>query len=126
MYLLLLPNISNTISSVPMPETAVSRVDNGSELYSGSSLYLTCSIQLQQIEYVDTLITVLSSWDTPSSEHDLSNPNNSYIVDLEINNVHIADSGAYTCKASVHDTNDSIYVVKSQKRTKTVSITISK
>ena len=90
-------------------------MDNGSELYSGSSLYLTCSIQLQQIEYVDTPIPVLSSWDTLSSEHDLSNPNNSYIVDIEINNVQIADSGVYACKATVHDTNDSIYVVVSKK-----------
>ena len=124
-YLLLLPNISYAISSVPMPEITIFGVDNGSELYFGSSLSLICSVQLQQIEYVDTPITIVSSWDTPMSEHDMVKTNNSYIVNHEINTFPRENSGPYTCKASVHVTNESIYVVESQKQTRTYNITIT-
>ena len=36
--------------------------------------------------------------------NDMANTNNSYIVNIEINILHIIDSGGYTCKASVYDT----------------------
>jgi len=112
--------------TVPSPVVAVSGVSNGSEYVSGSFLSLTCSIQPQGVEYVDTLTTVMSSWDAPSSAYDRDNPANASNVVLDIASLQTADAGDYTCSASVSDSSGSAYVVDSEEATDTVSITVSK
>ena len=47
-------------------------------------------------------------------------------LDLNIASVQTADTGVYTCSASVTDSSGSVYVVDSTSATDTVSITVSK
>ena len=105
---------------------AVSGVSGGSEFVSGSSLSLICSIQPQGAGHVDTPTTVMSSWDAPSSEYDRDNPANASSVVLDIASLQTADTGDYTCSASVSDSSGSGYVMHSEEVTDTVSITVSK
>jgi len=107
---------------------AVSGVSGGSEYVSGSSLSLTCSIQPQGVEHVDTPTTVMPNWDAPiaSSEYDRDNPANASSVVLDIASLQTADTGNYTCSASVSDSSGSGYVMDSEEVTDTVSITVSK
>ena len=97
-----------------------------SELVAGSSLSLTCSIQPQGGSSVDTAATVMSSWDAPDSMYDGQNTANATSVLLDIASVQTADTGVYTCSASVTDSTGSVYVVDSEPATGTISITVSK
>ena len=97
-----------------------------SELVAGSSLSLTCSIQPQGRGSVDTAVTIMSSWDAPDSVYDGQNTANATSVPLNITSVQTADTGVYTCSASVTDSSGSVYVVDSALATDTVSITVSK
>ena len=96
------------------------------ELVSGSPLSLTCSIQPRGYNSVDTLTTVMSSWDAPNSTYDRVNTANETSVGLVISSVQTADSGDYICSASVTDSSDSVYVVDSATATDMVNITVSK
>ena len=127
-YYVCLPTIHYLVffSSVPMPVVTVSRDDNGSELNYGSSLSLICSIQPQEMEYVDTPTAVISSWDVPSSEHDIANPTNTSTLALDIVSLSVSDSGIHSCKGSLADSGGSRYIVESGKMTHTLSITVSK
>ena len=109
--------------TVPSPVVALSGISGGSEFVSGSSFSLTCSIQPQGVEHVDTPTTVMSSWDAPSSEYDTDNPANASSVVLDIASLQTADTGDYTCSALVSDSSGSGYVVDSEEVTDTVSIT---
>ena len=97
-----------------------------SELVAGSSFSLTCSIQPQGGNSVDTAATVMSSWDAPDSMYDGQNTANATSVPLDIVSVQTADTGVYTCSASVTDSTGSVYVVDSEPATDTISITVSK
>ena len=68
----------------------------------------------------------MSSWDAPSSEYDRDNPANASSVVLDIASLQTADTGDYTCSASVSDSSGSGYVMDSEEVTDTVSITVSK
>ena len=54
------------------------------------------------------------------------NTANATSVLLDIASVQTADTGVYTCSASVTDSSGSVYVVDSAPATGTVSITVSK
>ena len=110
---------------VPSPVVMVSSPAE-SELVAGSSLSLTCSIQPQGGGSVDTAATIMSSWDAPDSVYDGQNTANATSVPLNIASVQTADTGVYTCSASVTDSSGSVYVVDSALATDTVSITVSK
>ena len=110
---------------VPSPVVMVSSPAE-SELVAGSSLSLTCSIQPQGGGSVDTAATIMSSWDAPDSMYDGQNTANATSLDLSIANVQTADTGLYTCSASVTDSSGSMYVMDSTSATGTVSITVSK
>ena len=89
-----------------------------SELVSGSSLSLTCSITLPSS--VDTPTTDMFSWThTDTVTGDTS-------MELTISSVETADSGDYICSATLTDSSDSVYVVDSEPATQTVTITVSK
>ena len=104
----------------------VSGASNSAELESGSSLELTCSIQPQGVRHVDTPSTIMSRWSAPSSQYSRDDGTaNASTVSLSIPSVVTADSGAYTCTASVSDSSGSGYVVASEEVMETVSITVS-
>ena len=113
------------LPTVPRPVVAVFGASDGTVLESGSSLELTCSIQPQGEEYVDTPSTIMSRWSAPSSHYRRDGTVNASIVSLSIPIVVTADSGAYTCTASVSDSSGSGYVVASKEVMETVSITVS-
>ena len=92
-----------------------------SDLVSGSSLSVTCSVT--QTSSVDTPTSVMSSWTAPNSTY---NTVNAVSVELMISSVETADSGDYICSATLTDSSDSVYVVDSEPATDTVSITVSK
>ena len=68
----------------------------------------------------------MSSWDAPDSMYDGQNTANATSVPLNIASVQTADTGVYTCSASVTDSTDSVYVMNSTSATDTVNITVSK
>ena len=113
---------------VPSPEVEVSGVTSGSEFVSGSSLSLTCTIQPQGGNYVDTPTTVMSRWYTPNTAYiyDGDNDANAISVNLNIVRLETADSGVYRCSANVVDSSGSEYVVDSSTGSGTISITVSK
>ena len=104
---------------------AVSGASDGTVLESGSSLELTCSIQPQGVGHVEAPYTIMSRWSAPSSQYSRDGAANASIVALSIPNVGTADSGAYTCTASVSDSSGSGYVVASEKVMETVRIIVS-
>ena len=114
------------ITIVPRPVVAVSGVSNGTVLEFGSSLELTCSIQPQGVEHVDTRTTIMSNWSAPNSQYSKNNPPNNSIVSLNIPSVGTADAGRYTCVANVFDSSGSDYVVTSEGVMDIVIIHISK
>ena len=75
---------------------------------------------------MDTAATIMSSWDAPNSVYDGQNTANATSVPLNIASVQTADTGDYTCSASVTDSTGSVYVMNSAPATDTVSITVSK
>ena len=113
---------------VPSPVVTVSGPAE-SELVAGSSLSLTCSIQPQEGGSVDTTAIIMSSWDAPDSTRNTDSTataTSATTLDLNIASVQTADSGVYTCSASVTDSTDSVYVMDSTSATDTVTITVSK
>ena len=113
---------------VPSPVVMVSGPAE-SELVAGSSLSLTCSIQPQGGGSVDTAATIMSSWDAPDNARNTDSISTATIattLDLNITSVQTADTGDYTCSASVTDSSGSVYVMNSTSATDTVSITVSK
>ena len=114
--------------SVPMPVVTISGVDNGAELNSGSSLSLICSIQPQGMEYVDTPVTVVYSWDVPSSGHEynITNQTNAPAVSLDIVSLTASDSGSHSCRGNLADSSGSRYIMKSEGMAHTLSIRVSK
>ena len=113
------------LPTVPRTVVTVSGASDGTVLESGSSLELTCSIQPQGVGHVDTPSTVMSRWSAPSSQYSRDGAANASTVALSIPSVVNADSGAYTCTASVSDSSGSGYVVDSEEVTETVRITVS-
>ena len=113
------------LSSVPRPVVSVFGANNSTVIGSGLSLQLTCSIQPQMVEYVDTPTTIMSRWSAPSSQYNRDGALNSSTVVLNISNVGTADSGAYTCTASVSDSSRDGYVVASEEARDSVSIGVS-
>ena len=114
------------IPIVPRPIVAISGVSNSRVLELGSSLELTCSIQPQGVEYVDTTTIIMSNWSAPSIQYSKNNPPNNSIVSVNIPNVGIADDGSYRCIASVFDSSGSEYIVASKGAMDIVIIHISK
>ena len=109
--------------SVTRPVVMVSVTQ--SELVSGSLLTLTCSIT--QPASVDTPTTIMSSWTAPNSTYyNTVNTVNATSVELMISSVETADSGNYSCSATLTDSSDSVYVVNSEPANDTISITVSK
>ena len=113
---------------VPSPVVMVSGPAE-SELVAGSSLFLTCSIQSQEGGSVDTAATVMSSWDAPDNARNTDSTaiaTSATTLELDIASVQTADTGVYTCSASVTDSTGSVYVIDSALATDTVTITVSK
>ena len=99
------------------------------ELVAGSSLSLTCSIQPQGDGSVDTAATIMSSWNAPDNARNTkstANATSATTLDLDITSVQTADTGVYTCSASVTDSTGSVYVMNSAPATDTVNVTVSK
>ena len=114
--------------SVPSPMVTVFGPAE-SELMAGSSLSLTCSIQPQGGSSVDTAATIMSSWDAPDNVRDTDSTvtaTNATTLELNIASVQTADTGVYTCSASVTDSTGNVYVVDSDPATDNVNITVSK
>ena len=111
--------------SVPSPVVTVSGPAE-SELVASSTLSLTCSIQRQEGSSVNTASTIMSSWDAPDSMYDGQNTPSATSVPLDIASVQTADTGVYTCSASVTDSTGSVYVIDSEPATDNVNITVSK
>ena len=88
-------------------------------LVSGSFLSLSCSIRHI---LVDTPTTIMSSWTTPNS----SRIDNAANVDLNITDVVTADSGLYTCSATVIPSSESQYIVSSHPGNTSTRIIVSK
>ena len=101
--------------SVPRPVVMVTALER--ELVSGSPLFLSCSILPPS---VDTSINISSNWTTPGGRHDTDN------TSLVISSVETADSGEYTCSATLSDSSGSQYVVESEDVSHTASIFVSK
>ena len=101
--------------SVPDPVVMVTAPEG--ELVSGSPLSLSCSIFPPS---VDTSINISSNWTTPGGRHDTDN------TSLVISSVETADSGEYTCLATLSDSSGSQYVVESEDVSHTASIFVSK
>ena len=99
---------------------------SGLELVSGSYFSLTCTIQPQRENYVDTPTTVMSSWDTPNTTYGGDNDANATSVDLNIASLETADSGVYSCSANVVDSSGSEYIVNSATGNDAISIVVSK
>ena len=115
---------------VPSPVVMVSGPAE-SELVAGSSLSLTCSIQPQEGGSVDTAATIMSSWDTPDNAQNTDSTATamsaaSLDLNIDIASVQTADTGVYTCSASVTDSTDSVYVIDSASASDSFSITVSK
>ena len=113
------------LPTVPRPMVAVSGTSDGTVLESGSSLKLSCSIQPQRMIHVDTSSIIMSRWSAPSSQYSRDGAANASTVALSIPSVDTADSGAYTCTASVSDSSGSGYVVASEEVMETVRIIVS-
>ena len=78
---------------------------------------------------MDTAATIMSSWDAPDNARNTDSTvtaTSATTLDLNIASVQTADTGVYTCSASVTDSSGSVYVVDSTSTTDTVSITVSK
>ena len=104
-------------SSVPSPMVTV--FSEELVLVSGSSLSLSCSIRPI---LVDTPTTIMSSWTTPNS----SRIDNAVNVDLNIPGVVTADSGLYTCSATVIPSSESQYILSSHPGNTSTRIIVSK
>ena len=113
------------LTTVPRPVVTISGASDGTVLEFGSSLELTCSIQPQGVGHVDTPSTIMSRWSTPSSQYSRDSLANASTVALSIPSVVTADSGAYTCTASVSDSSGSGYVVDSVEEMESIGITVS-
>ena len=113
--------------SPPVPSSVVTVSGPAeSELVSGSSLSLTCSIQPQGGSSVDTAATIMSSWDAPDNARSTATATSATSVLLDIASVQTADTGVYTCSASVTDSSTNVHVIDSEPTTNSVSITVSK
>ena len=116
--------------SPPVPSSVVTVSGPAeSELVSGSSLSLTCSIQPQGGSSVDTAATIMSSWDAPDSARNTestASATSATTLELDIASVQTADTGVYTCSASVTDSSANVHVIDSEPTTNSVSITVSK
>ena len=89
---------------------------------SGSTLYLTCSIQPSS---VDTPDTAMFTWITPHSTYSGSvNVTDDTSVELVISGVQTADSGNYACSATLADS--SVYITSSEPATNSLNIIVSK
>ena len=113
---------------VPSPVVTVSGQAE-SELVAGSSLSLACSNQPQGGGSVDTAATIMSSWNAPDSARNTESTvaaTSATTLDLNIASVQTADTGVYTCSASVTDSSGSVYIMDSTSANDTVSITVSK
>ena len=88
-------------------------------LVSGSSLSLSCSIRPI---LVDTPTIIISSWTTPNSSH----IDNAVNVDLNIPDVVTADSGLYTCSATVIPFSESQYILSSHPGNTSTRIIVGK
>ena len=110
------------IHTVPSPEVMVSVSE--SVLVSGSLLTLSCSII--QPSSVATPTTLMSSWTAPNSSYGRVNAVNDTSVELIIASVETADSGDYTCSATLTDSSGSSYIVNSQPANNSISVTVSK
>ena len=78
---------------------------------------------------MDTVTTIMSSWDYPGNMYDgpnIANSTSATNLDLNIASVQTADTGVYTCSANVTDSTDSVYVVHSALANGNVSIIVSK
>ena len=78
---------------------------------------------------MDTAATIMSSWDAPDNARNTDSISTATIatsLDLNIASVQTADTGVYTCSASVTDSTGSVYVVDSEPASDAVSITVSK
>ena len=71
----------------------------------------------------------MSSWDAPDSTRNTDSTataTSATTLELDIASVQTADTGVYTCSASVTDSTGSVYVMDSTSATDTVTITVSK
>ena len=73
---------------------------------------------------MDTAATIMSSWDAPDNARNTATSATS--LDLNIASVQTADTGVYTCSASVTDSSGSVYVTNSTSASDSFSITVSK
>ena len=97
-----------------------------SELVSGSSLILICSIAWPSLVSVTTPTTITSRWIAPNNVYDRLNDVNATSVELVIPSVETADSGDYICSATLTDSSGSSYILDSQPATDTISVVVSK
>ena len=126
---LMICNIIVNFSHLVPPPTAVTVTasPNGT-IFTGSSLTLTCSIELS--EAVDIAVTVNTVWSGPSgAQFTTSTPvatrmtATTYTSTATISSVGTSDSGEYTCTATVSSTSNS-FVLASGGATGSTSVTV--
>ena len=111
-------------TSVPRPEVMVS--PDQPVLVAGSSLSLTCSITQPSSETTPTTTDVTFSWTVPDGVDYTNSSVSETSEELMLVSVETADSGDYTCSATLTDSTDSDYILDSEPATAVASVTISK
>ena len=113
---------------VPPPTAVTLTASPDGTIFTGSSLTLTCSIELS--EAVDIAVTVNTVWSGPSGTQFTTSTSvatrmtaTTYTSTATISSVETSDSGEYTCTATVSSTSNS-FVLASGGATGSTSVTV--
>ena len=113
---------------VPPPTAVTVTASPDGTIFTGSSLTLTCSIELS--EAVNIAVTVNTVWSGPSGTQFTTTTSvasmltaTTYTSTATISSVETSDSGEYTCTATVRSTSNS-FVLASGGATGSTSVTV--
>ena len=120
--------IVNLTHLVPPPTAVTVTASPDGTIFTGSSLTLTCSIELS--EAVNIAVTVNTVWSgppgtqfTPTTSVATRMTATTYTSTATISSVETSDSGEYTCTATVSSTSNS-FVLASGGATGSTSVTV--
>ena len=121
-----------TLHTVPQPTVNITANRTG-DLYAGTPLTLTCSIQLNPA--VNTTVMVTRTWSGPGSQavsnsghvtvsNVFKGSDNLYETTIEFGPLTTTDSGNYECEATVAPDPQSEFVIMNTTGSDTHSVTV--
>ena len=124
--------LNNLFLTVPQPTVNITLNRTG-DLYGGTPLTLTCSIQLNPA--VDTTVMVTRMWRGPRSQvvsdtsrvtvsNVVERSDNLYKTTIEFRSLSTSDGGNYDCEATVTPDPQSQFVIMSTRGSDMHSVTV--